>query len=86
MVSDGCTGFWFAELLFDIHEVCVQHDLGGSDLDLLIGLLQNVPMWLWPMVLLCVGLMVLLRPIYRRFKPQITWFYRKFIQPFMTRR
>lgn len=86
MVSDGCTGFWVLEWFFDIRQCCVVHDMGGTDEMLTYCLMQNVPMWLWPIMLLCVGLMILFRPLYRRFKPHVTWFYRKFIQPFMTRR
>jgi hypothetical protein len=83
MVSDGCTGFWFAELFFDIRQCCVVHDTGGTDELLTYCLMNFVPVWLWPIVLLCVALMLLFKPIYRRFKPQVTWFYQNFIAPLL---
>lgn len=69
---DGCTGFQWAEWLFPIRACCDVHDLGGSDGTLLDCLLANTPEWAWPIVGLCVALMLLVRPIYRRFKPKGT--------------
>ena len=35
-ISDGCTGFWWAELIWPgVYECCVEHDVGGSDSTLL---------------------------------------------------
>ena len=31
LVTDGCTGFWWAELIWPIHQCCVEHDFGGTD-------------------------------------------------------
>lgn len=67
-VSDGCTGFWFAEWLFPIRQCCVDHDFGGTDGMLLDCLLFNTPSWAWPAVAACVALMILLRPLYHLLK------------------
>lgn len=66
--SDGCTGFQWAEWLFPVHACCVVHDGGGSDGQLLDCLMQNTPTWTWALVVLCVAVMVLFRPLYRALK------------------
>lgn len=30
-LSDGCTGFWWAEFIWPVHQCCVEHDFGGTD-------------------------------------------------------
>lgn len=68
MVSDGCTGFQWAEWLFpSIHGCCVIHDGGGSDGVLLDCLQANLPPWAWALAALAVAAMVLVRPVYRKF-------------------
>ncbi len=69
-LSDGCTGFQWAEWLFTVRACCDVHDFGGSDGTLLDCLLANTPEWTWPLVGLCVVLMLLFRPLYRLFKPK----------------
>lgn len=68
MTSDGCTGFQWAEWLFDIRSCCVAHDFGGSDGALLDCLLNNTPAWLGVPVILAVALMYALRPIVRKWR------------------
>lgn len=68
MISDGCTGFQWLEQFFPIHACCAVHDMGGTDGTLLDCLLQATPGWAWPIVGLCVTLMLLFRPIYRLVK------------------
>lgn len=72
MSGDGCTGFQWFEQFFPVRACCDVHDLGGSDGTLLDCLLQATPGWAWPAVGLCVTLMLLFRPIYRRFKARGT--------------
>lgn len=72
-LSDGCTGFQWAEWLFPaISPCCVAHDLGNSDGQLLDCLMANTPEWSWAIVALCVAIMILFRPIYRLIKPKGT--------------
>lgn len=72
MISDGCTGFWWAEWLFpSITQCCMIHDGGGSDGALLDCLLLNTPPRVAPLVAICVAVMILLRPLYH-------WLKRKF--------
>jgi hypothetical protein len=63
-VSDGCTGFQWAEWIWPaIHECCATHDYGGSDgqlLDCLTGA-GGVPAML---ALVGIAIMVLARPAY----------------------
>ena len=67
-VSDGCTGFGWAEWLFPKITACCQiHDSGASDGFLLDCLQQSIPPWAWAPAAFCVALMILVRPIYRRF-------------------
>lgn len=69
MESDGCTGFWFFEPVFpDITACCADHDWGGTDGQLLDCLQSVLPTWAWAIAAFCVALMVLFRPVYRRFK------------------
>lgn len=69
--SDGCTGFWAAELIWPIHECCVEHDFGGSDGTLLDCLYAaGVPMAL---AVLGVLIMVLFRPVYHWLKRKGLW-------------
>ena len=77
MISDGCTGFWFLEVLFGIRPCCVFHDIGGSDGTLLDCLLQNTPTELAPLVALCVAVMILFRPVYHRLKAFCHWLKQK---------
>lgn len=71
-VSDGCTGFQWAEWLFpDITPCCSAHDLlGTTDGQLLDCLMNATPEWSWALVGFCVALMILLRPLYRLIKPK----------------
>lgn len=69
MISDGCSGFQWAEWLFPSISACCQiHDAGGSDGGLLDCLQANLPPWAWAIAAFCVALMVLLRPLYRLLK------------------
>lgn len=70
MESDGCTGFQLFEHFFPIRACCEVHDLGGTDGALLDCLMSNTPEWTWPVVALCVALMILVRPIYRLWRPK----------------
>lgn len=70
-VTDGCTGFWWAELIWPIYECCVEHDFGGSDgvlLDCIIG--AGVPAAL---AALAVFIMAFFRPIYEAMLRLKTW-------------
>ena len=71
-VGDGCSGFQWLEWAYPIRGCCDVHDLGGSDGVLLDCLMANTPEWTWPVVALCVAVMILFRPIYRLFKPKGT--------------
>ena len=65
MTSDGCTGFQWAEWLFQkITACCTIHDAGGTDGALLDCLQMNLPGLAWPAAALGVTVMVLLRPLY----------------------
>jgi len=68
MISDGCTGFQWAEALFPVRACCEIHDAGGTDGGLLDCLMQNTPPTTWPIVGLCVAVMILVRPAYRWFR------------------
>ena len=64
-MSDGCTGFWWAEWIFPaVSACCIQHDLGGSDGALLDCLMSALPAWAWAFAAFGVALMVLWRPVY----------------------
>lgn len=67
-LSDGCTGFTIFEWFFPIRACCEIHDNGGTDGQLLDCLMSVTPEWTWPLVGLCVVLMLLFRPVYRLFK------------------
>lgn len=67
-VSDGCTGFWWAEWLFPVRQCCEAHDVGGTDGALLDCLMAATPEWAWPVVGLCVAVMILFRPVLRLFR------------------
>lgn len=71
-MSDGCTGFWVFEWFFHISACCSVHDAGGTDGTLLDCLMQNTPHWAWPVVALCVAVMVLFRPVYNLIKSVLT--------------
>lgn len=68
-ISDGCSGFWLFEALFPIRDCCVVHDAGGTDGMLLDCLMAATPGWAWPLVGLCVLVMIVCRPLYRLIKP-----------------
>lgn len=71
--ADGqCTGFPDSLGPWDWHQCCVQHDAGGTDGQLLDCVASSVPGWAEVIVVLCIALMVLLRPIY-------TWLQRHHI-------
>jgi len=70
-MSDGCTGFWLFELFFPIRDCCVVHDAGGSDGTLLDCLLSATPPWAWPVVALCVAIMIFFRPVYHWLKKRL---------------
>lgn len=63
---DGkCTGFGWAEWLFpQVNACCVEHDVGGSDGELLDCLFGVLPPWAWAFAAFGVALMVLFRPVY----------------------
>lgn len=69
MVSDGCSGFQWAEWIFPaIRDCCVVHDLGGSNGALLDCLQAVLPHWAYVIAGFCVALMILVRPLYRALK------------------
>lgn len=78
MTGDGCTGFQWLEPLVAIRTCCDLHDMGGSDGTLLDCLLNATPAWSWPLVGLCVTLMLLARPFYHLLKPFIEQIRRGF--------
>ena len=70
-MTDGCSGFQWAELIWPaIHDCCAMHDYGGSDGQLLDCLQSVLPPWAWAIAAFCVALMILLRPLYRLIKPK----------------
>ena len=70
-LSDGCTGYGLFEWIWPaIRDCCAVHDYGGTDGQLLDCLQSALPGWAWAPAALCVALMILLRPIYRLFKPK----------------
>ncbi|GLQ09253.1 hypothetical protein GCM10007913_11850 [Devosia yakushimensis] len=66
--GDGCTGFQWLEAHFPIRACCDVHDAGGSDGTLLDCLAAATPDWALPIVVLCVFLMVVFRPLYQWLK------------------
>lgn len=65
-LSDGCSGYWWAETVFPaIRDCCAVHDAGGSDGQLLDCLQGVLPPWAWATAAFCVALMILVRPLYR---------------------
>lgn len=69
MISDGCTGFQWAERLFPIRQCCDVHDAGGGDFELVGCLLANTPVSVWPIVAGCAVLALLVgRPLLRLLK------------------
>ncbi len=63
--SDGhCTGFPDSLGPWNWHECCLAHDAGGSDGQLLDCISSHVPTWAEVIVILCIALMALFRPIY----------------------
>ena len=61
----GCTGFGWVESLWPrTNACCLEHDLGGSDGQLLDCLMAVLPPWAWAVCAFGVFLMVLFRPIY----------------------
>lgn len=68
-VSDGCSGFQWAEALFPaIRQCCTTHDYGGSNGQLLDCLQSVLPHWAYVIAAFCVALMILLRPLYHWLK------------------
>lgn len=66
LVSDGCSGFQWAEWLFPaVRQCCVGHDSGLSNGFLLDCLEANLPHWAYVVAAFFVALMVLFRPVYR---------------------
>lgn len=66
LVSDGCSGFAWAEWFFPAaRQCCVEHDLGGSNGQLLDCLQSVLPHWAYVFAAFFVALMILVRPIYR---------------------
>lgn len=72
VIGDGCSGFQWLEPFFAIRSCCDIHDVGGTDGTLLDCLMTVTPEWAWPAVALCVAIMILFRPLWRRFKPKGT--------------
>lgn len=72
-MSDGCTGFWWAEWFFPaIRACCEVHDAGGSNGTLLDCLESVLPGWAYPVAAVCVVLMIFVRPLYRLLKQAFT--------------
>jgi hypothetical protein len=70
----GCSGFQWAERLFKgINACCVEHDLGGTDGQLLDCLLNTTPGWAWGFVGLAVTAMIVVRPLYMHGQRQGWW-------------
>jgi hypothetical protein len=66
LVSDGCSGFGWAEWLFPAaRQCCVAHDFGSSNGQLLDCLQSVLPHWAYIFAAFFVALMVLFRPLYR---------------------
>jgi hypothetical protein len=69
LVSDGCSGFQWAEGLFPaVRQCCVEHDFGGSNGTLLDCLESVLPLWAYPIAAVFVALMIIVRPLYRKLK------------------
>lgn len=69
LVSDGCSGFQWAEWFFPaIRACCVTHDFGGSNGTLLDCLEGVLPWWAYPIAAVFVALMIIARPLYRKLK------------------
>lgn len=69
LVSDGCSGYGWAEWFFPAaRDCCVEHDFGGSNGQLLDCLQSVLPPWAYVVAAFCVALMVLVRPVYRWLK------------------
>jgi hypothetical protein len=65
LVSDGCSGFQWAEWFFpDARMCCAVHDAGGSNGQLLDCLQSVLPHWAYVVAAFFVALMILFRPIY----------------------
>lgn len=73
MVSDGCTGFWWAEAIFPaITQCCAAHDFGASNGSLLDCLEGVLPDWAYPLAGICVAVMIVFRPLYHLVKKGFT--------------
>ena len=70
-MSDGCTGFQWLERVFPITACCWEHDNGGTDGQLLDCLMAATPGWAWPLVAVCVAVMIFWRPVYHFIKPYL---------------
>jgi hypothetical protein len=69
MVIDGCTGFWWIDWIYPAATVCCNdHDMGGTDGQLLDCLLSVLPDWSGFLVVLAVLIMFAFRPIYHFIK------------------
>lgn len=69
LVSDGCSGFQWAEWLFPAtRQCCAEHDFGGSNGTLLDCLESVLPIWAYPIAAVFVALMVIVRPLYGKLK------------------
>ena len=65
-MTDGCSGFSWAEWLFPATRTCCDlHDAGGTDGELLDCLQGVLPPWAWAIAAFLVALMILIRPLYR---------------------
>jgi hypothetical protein len=68
-LSDGCTGFGWAEWLFpQVTACCVEHDAGASHGALLDCLLTSLPLWAHFPAAVCVAVMILFFPAYQATK------------------
>lgn len=66
LVTDGCSGFGWAEWFFPAARACCEaHDFGGSNGQLLDCLQSVLPHWAYVVAAFFVALMVLFRPVYR---------------------
>lgn len=75
VMSDGCTGFWWAEWIWPVHQCCVEHDLSGTD-GLLLDCIASagVPSAL---AALAVLVMAILRPAYETILRLGVWLSRR---------
>ncbi len=74
LISDGCSGFAWAEAIWpSISQCCLVHDLGGTD-GMLVDCLQGALVWwLWWAIPLALLVVTLFRPLYNFLKKIGLW-------------